>query len=131
MPTATGTIDLEFSDETYDDRDGTQLARRSLRKVFKGDLEGASEGEFLLAIAPAGSAAYVGLDRVTASIDGRSGSFVLVHAATQSADKAVASIGVLTNSATEGLEGLRGELTIVIAPDRSHSYSFDYELEES
>jgi Protein of unknown function (DUF3224) len=63
MATATGTIEVDFSDETYDDRHGTQLARRRLRKVFRGCIEGESDGEFLLAMAPAGSAAYVGLDR--------------------------------------------------------------------
>jgi hypothetical protein len=129
MGTATGALEVDFSDQTFDDRNGTQLARRRLRKLFHGDMEGESEGEFLIAVAPGGSAAYVGLDRVTASIAGRSGSFVLVHSATRSPAGESASITVLANSATGDLRGLHGELTIAIGPDGAHTYTFDHEVQ--
>jgi hypothetical protein len=131
MSTASGTLDVDFSDETFDDRDGTQLARRRLRKVFTGDIDGESHGEFLLAIAPDGAAAYVGLDRVTATIAGRSGNFVLVHNATRSRTSESASISVLVNSATAGLQGLRGDMTIAITPAGAHTYTFDYDINGS
>jgi hypothetical protein len=82
-----------------------------------------------MALAPEGSAAYVGIDTVTAAIGGASGSFVLVHSATRSADGESAQIVVLPNSATDELTGLRGELTIAVEPDGIHTYTFSYELD--
>jgi hypothetical protein len=128
MHIACGVLDVDYTDQTYDDRAGTQLSRRYLRKVFHGDVEGESTGEFLTARAPRGSAAYVGIDTVTAAISGASGSFVLVHSATRSADSESAQIVVLPNSATDELAGLRGELTIAVEPDGIHTYTFSYEL---
>ena len=128
MPIASGRLDVDYTDETYDDRAGTHLTRRRLSKVFHGDIEGESAGEFLMAVAPGGSAAYVGIDGVTAAIRGVHGSFVLVHSATRSTDGESAQIVVLLDSATDELAGLRGELTIAVEHDGTHTYSFDYEL---
>jgi hypothetical protein len=129
MLIASGVLDVDYADETYSDRPGTQLSRRHLCKIFHGDIEGESTGEFLMALAPRGSAAYVGIDTVTAAIRGASGSFVLVHSATRSADSESAQIVVLPNSATDELAGLRGELTIAVQPHGIHSYVFNYELD--
>ena len=56
MHSASGVLEVDYADETYDDRAGRQLSRRHLRKVFHGDIEGESTGEFLMAVAPQGSA---------------------------------------------------------------------------
>jgi hypothetical protein len=98
MPIASGVLDVDYTDEHYDDRAGTHMSRRRLRKVFRGDIEGESAGEFLMAVAPGGSAAYVGIDGVTAATGGASGSFVLVHSATRTPDSAI--------GADHGLAGL-------------------------
>jgi uncharacterized protein DUF3224 len=129
MPIASGVLDVDYTDERYDDRAGTHLFRRRLRKVFRGDIEGDSAGEFLIAVAPGGSAAYVGIDGVTAAIRGAHGSFVLIHSATRSTDRESAQIVVLADSATDELAGLRGKLTIEVKPDGTHTYIFDYELD--
>jgi hypothetical protein len=131
MPTARGTLEVEFTDETYDERDGTQLSRRRLRKVFRGDIVGESVGEFLMAVGQGGSAAYVGIDRVDATVAGAPGSFILVHSATRTPGQASATIVVLADTGTGDLRGLRGELEIAIAPDGSHTYTFVYELERA
>jgi hypothetical protein len=131
MPTARGTIEVEFTDETYDDRDRIQLNRRRLRKVFHGDVVGESVGEFLMAVGQDGSAACVGIDRVDATVAGAPGSFILVHSATRSAAETPARIVVLADTGTGDLRGLRGELAITVAADGSHTYAFDYEFERA
>lgn len=74
----TGTFEIvTWEEKTYDAQAGTKLTRTHLTKTFHGDVEGTSAAEMLMAYgAVEGSAAYTGFERVTASIHGRSGSFV-------------------------------------------------------
>ena len=59
------------------------LSRLTIDKRFHGDLEGISKGEMLATQTDVpGSAGYVALERVTATLKGRAGSFVLQHSAT-------------------------------------------------
>src|SRR4028119_44160 len=98
MPTrATGTFEIDSWDEKpYDEREGTKLARVRVAKTFRGDVEGVSTTDLLLAYgAEEGSAAYVGFERVVGSIHGRAGSLVLHHTATSSPNgRPAASRGV-------------------------------------
>jgi hypothetical protein len=128
MPTAVGSLELEFSDTTFDDEQGTALTRRVLRKTLHGTLAGETHGEFLLAVSRSGSAAYVGVDRFRGALGGRRGSFVLVHDGRRSETGQSASITVLEQSATDELEGLSGELEITAHPDGPYRYRFAYEL---
>jgi hypothetical protein len=116
-----------WKDELFDDRDDTKLGRAQLTKTFQGDFKGHSSAEILTAQAPQGSAAYVGLERLTGSLRGRSGSFVLVHAATDPQARSV-PVSVLPNSATAELVGLRGRGQIERHPDGSHTFTLEYEL---
>ena len=130
MTTLHGTIDVDFTDEIYAEYGSTVFSRRRLRKFFAGGFTGRSEGEFLMTVDGRGTAAYVGLDWVSATIDGRNGSFVLVHRATRSLGGESASVAVLPGSATDDLEGLGGTLEITLDSESRHTYTFDYELKE-
>ena len=51
------------------------IGRMTIDKTFAGDLEGTSKGEMLTdSTKSTGAMAYVALERVTASLNGRSGS---------------------------------------------------------
>jgi hypothetical protein len=133
MTTATGRFDLTSWDEEVvgatDDAEGVRLARVRNSKSFEGGIAGTSVAEILQALAPDGGAAYVGIERVTAMVDGRKGTFVLRHSAVAGADgSGDFRVDVVPGSATGDLAGLRGELAIVRADDGEHTYSFDYEL---
>jgi len=66
-----------------DDPAVADLGRVAIDKLFHGDLEGTSKGEMLTAgTATKGSAGYVAMERVTGSLQGRKGSFILQHTAT-------------------------------------------------
>ena len=109
--------------------DGGTLGRMSIDKQFHGDLEGTSKGEMLSAMSNVkGSAGYVAMERVTGTLRGRSGSFVLQHNATMTRGKPELNIIVVPDSGTGQLTGLSGKLNIIIAPDGKHSYEFDYTL---
>lgn len=85
--TSTFTID-DWKQETYDERDGTTLARAHVEKTFAGEIEGTSTAELLLAGTTSGPAAYVGLERFSCRVGGRTGGFLLLHSATQSPPRA-------------------------------------------
>jgi len=107
------------------------LGRMSIDKQFRGDLVATSEGEMLsIMTAVAGSGAYVALERVTGTLNGRSGTFVLQHSATMTRGTPHLSLTVVPDSGTGALAGLAGSMEIIIDAGK-HSYDFDYTLGES
>src|SRR5215469_15669803 len=105
------------------------LGRLTIDKRFHGDLEGISKGEMLATQTETpGSAGYVALERVTGTLKGRSGSFVLQHSATMHRGIPVSSISVVPDSGTGELQGISGKMTIAVAADGAHSYEFDYKI---
>jgi hypothetical protein len=76
-----------------------------------------------------GSAAYVGLERVTGSVHGRSGSFVLRHSAAMERGAGESNLDVVPDSGTGGLRGLRGEARISVEPGGGHSFTLEYDFE--
>jgi hypothetical protein len=130
MTTTTGRFDLtSWDEEAYDDAEGARLVKVRNTKTFEGGISGTSTTELLQAIAGDGGAAYVGIERVTAEIDGRKGTFVLRHSASMTPDGGGdMRVDVVPGSATGDLAGLGGELTITMTPEREHSYTFAYTL---
>jgi hypothetical protein len=74
-----------------------------------------------------GSAGYVAMERVTGTLHGRRGSFVLQHSGTMHRGAQALVISVVPDSGTDELAGLSGAMRIVIAEGK-HRYEFDYEL---
>jgi hypothetical protein len=113
---------------TYNTTDGTMLDRMSIDKLFHGDLETTSKGEMLSAGTKVkGSAGYVAIERVTGTLGGRAGAFVLQHSATMNRGEPQMAISVVPDSGTGELEGLAGKMVIEIASGQ-HSYVFDCTL---
>jgi hypothetical protein len=119
-----------YEEEPYDDRDGTALGRVHITRSFSGEIEGQSTAELLTARAADGSAAYVGLDRISATIDGKTGTFVLQHWGTVSSEGASTAGIVVPGSAAGDLAGLRGQGKIVVDDQGTHRLELDYELGE-
>lgn len=106
--------------------DKAVIGRRTLDKQFHGDLEASSCGEMLAVMtAVEGSMAYVALEKVTGTLAGKQGSFVLQHASQMVRGKPYQSIRVVPDSGTDELLGLDGEMQIDIR-DGEHFYHFEY-----
>lgn len=111
---------------------GAGIGRMSIDKEFRGDLEATSQGEMLaFRTAVANSAGYVAIERVTGTLHGRRGSFVLQHSSTMDRGVPTQGIAVVPDSGSDELAGLRGTMTISIAEGGAHSYAFDYTLSDS
>ncbi len=108
---------------------GTGLGRMSLDKQFHGDLDAVSQGEMLSAMGSVkGSAAYVAIERVTGTLDGRKGTFFLQHRGTMTRGVPFLDVVVVPDSGTGELSGIDGKMNIDIAEGGKHSYTFDYSL---
>jgi Protein of unknown function (DUF3224) len=126
---AKGTFEIGSWDERiFHEGERVRLGRTRLTKTFQGDLVGTSEVEMLGVHVPVGGefqgAAYVAVERVTGSLHGRSGGFVLTHVAGEAHGMTVA---VVPGSGSGDLEGLTGEIRIVRHADGSHEYTLDYQ----
>ncbi|WP_266156992.1 DUF3224 domain-containing protein [Dyella silvatica] len=101
---------------------------RTIDKQFHGELEAHSLGEMLSAGGEVpGSAGYVAIERVTGTLHGRHGSFLLQHSGTMNRGEPQLAIHVIPDSGTEQLTGLTGSMAIIIEHGQ-HSYTFDYQL---
>ncbi len=130
MPTvAKGTFVVEMKPQTEPSTaEGVSLGRMSLDKRFDGDLVATGKGEMLTALTPLkGSAGYVAMERVTGTLQGRSGSFVFQHSGTMDQGAQRLSITVVPGSGTGALAGISGALRINITDGR-HFYEFEYSL---
>ncbi len=127
---ATGTFDVRITPAAADDADGPAVAKMSIDKQFHGDLDALSKGAMLAShIAETGAAAYVAVEQVDGTLQGRRGTFLLLHQGTMTSDGQHLTVLVAPGSATGALVGLTGSMGIQIV-EKNHFYTFDYQLPE-
>ncbi|MEO6076502.1 MAG: DUF3224 domain-containing protein [Dokdonella sp.] len=126
---AKGEFNVNLTPQVLADTDADpSMGRLSLDKQFHGDLEANSRGEMLSARSGVqGSAGYVAIERVTGTLNGRSGSFVLQHSGTMVRGTPTLNVNVVPDSGTDALTELTGSMSIDIR-DGKHYYMFDYAL---
>ena len=124
-----GPFEVKLAPQPMSDRvESPPLGRMSIDKRFHGDLKATSRGEMLSAGTDVkGSAGYVAIERVTGTLGGRSGTFVLMHTGVMNRGVPELTITVVPDSGTGGLAGLAGTMSIVIAEGK-HTYEFEYTL---
>jgi len=125
---AKGTFEVKLAPVAVD-KDGAASGSLSLTKTFQGDLSGTSQGQMWTAEAGVqGSGGYVAIEKVSGTLNGRSGTFTLLHQGTmkQGGDFKMAIV-VVPDSGTGQLAGLGGTMTIRITEGK-HFYELDYTL---
>jgi hypothetical protein len=127
---AAGTFELDAyeTDKPYDEHLDTKIARVHIEKTFSGDLVATSTAELITVTTGDVPRAYVAIERVEGTLDGRTGGFVLQHNAGGENGKPWLSWKITEGTGTGDLEGITGEGQIVIGDDGSHSYTIDYDL---
>lgn len=127
---AKGTFEVKISAEPSPDPvEGVTLGRMRLEKRFAGALAGTSEGQMLASRTPVdGSAGYVALERVTGTLEGKEGTFVLQHSGVMTRGERSLTVTVVPDSGTGALRGLSGRMDIQIV-EGQHLYDFEFELE--
>jgi len=128
------TANSRFAIKSWDEKpysegkDLPRLSRAAVTKTLTGDIEGEGQTEYLMMYRSDGSAAFVGLERVTARIGGKSGTFVLQRTGVFENGEARESYTVVPGSATGELDGLRGEGNSSVGHGMEHPFALDYDL---
>jgi Protein of unknown function (DUF3224) len=124
----TGKFDVTLKPQSSDDiGDGAPLARMAIDKRYHGELEASGKGEMLTALTPLkGSAGYVAMERISGSLQGRKGSFVIQPSATMTRGVPSLSVTVVPDSGTGELAGIAGKMSIVVGD--YHAYDLEFTL---
>jgi hypothetical protein len=116
-----------YDEEAYAEADGIELSRVHIARTFSGDLEGESTAELMIAKSEGGGG-YVGHDRITGTLDGKSGSFVFQHSGIMGPEGVTNTGTIVPGSGTGDLEGITGEGTMLADEEGSHTLTLAYEL---
>jgi hypothetical protein len=104
------------------------IERLSIEKKYHGDLQGTSMGQMQAIKDDRNTGAYVALEKVVASLRGRSGTFMIMHYGYMS-QGAIGRwlVEIVPDSGTQGFEGLSGTMKI-IQQDNKHFYEIEYSM---
>ena len=131
MAKATGTFEVTSGgEEPYEELDGgIKLTHASGTQMFSGDIAGDGAIHWLMLYRTDKTAQFVGLQRITGSVDGRRGAFVL--AADGEHDGTASRVGwtVVPRSGSGDLAGIRGTGRLVAPGGRHGIYELEYEFD--
>jgi hypothetical protein len=102
----------------------------TMEKRYAGDVQGLSATLFTSARNPdSGAGSYVALESFEGSLNGVTGCFNFVHAAsTHGDDRYGESFAIVEASGTDGLAGISGGGGMTVDEDGTHRVWFDYTL---
>jgi len=125
-----GTFEVTMKAEPpYETVEQVALGRASFDKRFSGPLTATGAVQMLAARGPVpSSAGYVALERISGTLEGKAGTFALVHLGLSDRGAQSLTIAIVPDSGTGELRGIRGRMSIEIVEGRHH-YSLDYTLE--
>jgi hypothetical protein len=129
------TAKAQFAIKSWDEKpysegaDLPKLTRASVAKTFTGDLEGEGHVDYLMMYRSDGSATFVGLERITARLGGKAGTFVLQRTGVFEGGQAKESYSVVTGSGTGALRGLQGDGTSALGHASEHPFVLNYALD--
>ncbi|MEV7598548.1 DUF3224 domain-containing protein [Kitasatospora sp. NPDC089797] len=125
---ASGSFEVTaFEPVETEEHEGAAFGRVRIAKTFTGGLSGRSEVRMLsVGDAAGGPASYVAVEHVTGELDGRTGSFVLQHAAW---DTTGVTIRVVPGTGAGELAGITGEFRLAVDGSGAHTYVLAYRLD--
>jgi hypothetical protein len=129
---ASGYFDVTLAPQAADNPQvrTAQIDRLSIDKKYHGDVRGTSTGQMQAIKDDRSTGAYVALEKVVASLQGRSGTFMLMHYGYMSqGDVGRWLVEIVPNSGTGELAGLSGTMKI-IQKEEKHYYEIEYTLPE-
>lgn len=128
--TANGRFAIKNWDETpySENPNEPKLTRASVKKSFTGDIEGDSQVEYLMMYRTDGTATFVGLERFTGRVGGKTGSFVLQRCGAFDGGQAKETYSVIPGSGTGQLAGLTGEGSTSVGHGAEHPFSLSYQI---
>lgn len=110
---------------------GARLTHAVVAYNYSGGISGTSRMQYLMSYNTDGvTGSYVALEAISGRLDGRAGSFALLHSGTFDAQSISAAVSVVPGSGTGELAGLRGTGAIHLrGHQNSYPFSFEYDFE--
>lgn len=127
---ASGPFEVKVAPQPNDDKTNDPwMGRMSIDKHYHGDLEAAATGLMLSGgDYKSGSAGYVAMEKVSGTLQGRTGTFLLQHSATLTQGAQQLSITIVPGTGTGQLAGIAGKMDIKIKEGGKHFYELEYTL---
>ena len=116
-----------YDEEPYAEAEGTELSRVHISRTFTGDLEGESMAELMIAKSEGGGG-YVGHDRITGTLAGKSGGFVFQHSGVMGPEGVTNAGTIVPGTGTGELESISGEGAMLADEEGNHTLTLTYEL---
>ncbi len=116
-----------YDEEPYGEADGAEVSRVHISRTFTGDLEGSSAAELLIAKS-GGGGGYVGHDRITGTLQGKTGGFVLQHTGLMGPEGITNTGTIVPGTGTGELEGITGNGTMLADEEGNHTLTLVYEV---
>lgn len=131
MTKATGSFEvLTGGEEPIAELDGgIRLTHASGTQTFSGDIDGNGSVDWLMLYRSDKTAHLVGVQRVTGSVGGRRGSFVIAADGDHDGTASRIVWTVIAGSGTAGLAGIQGTGQMLAPGGRTGTYELDFELE--
>jgi hypothetical protein len=131
MTTARGSFTVTGGmEDPYDELEGgIKLTHASGNQSFSGDIDGEGAVHWLMLYRADKTAHFVGLQRITGSIGGGSGSFVAAAEGDHDGTGSTITFSIVPNSGTGELTGITGDGTLVAKGGPNGTYELDYTLD--
>lgn len=119
-----------WDEKPYDEPEGgIKLNKATVTYTYEGDIAGESLSESLLAYPTEKTSTYVGLEKISGSIGGKKGSFVLQSTGTYDGTNARADSTIIEGSGTGELRGITGTSKMEVGHDGNGTLTIDYDFE--
>lgn len=132
---AKGTFVFSAWDEkTWDGKEqrevkGAKLTHAKISNTYSGDLEGTSELQYVMFYDAEGKAVYHGMEKITGTLDGKTGSFVMHIRGGFDGKVAGGAYEILPGSGTGALQGITGSGSFEAQLHENNTpYTLEYSL---
>jgi hypothetical protein len=119
---------FEITMEPQPDEDAP-AGRMIINKQYSGGMVGTGIGQMVSKRTETGTAAYFAVEEFDGTLDGKTGSFTLLHSGFMSPDDRVLVVNIMEGSGAGELENISGSLDIIME-DGQHLYVLEYEFIE-
>lgn len=137
MPQAISSFEVTgWDEEAYEERSHEpRLSRATVTKRYRGDLDGEGAAELLMCQADAADydlgAGYVASEKVSGTLLGKRGGFVMQHGGLSGGGSDPHTFGsIVPGSGTGALKGITGQVMITRDDDGKHTLTMDFTLGE-
>ena len=131
MTKARGSFEVSGgTEDPYDELEGgIKLTHASGSQTFSGDISGEGAVHWLMLYRTDKTAHFVGLQRITGSIGGRTGSFVASAEGDHDGTGSTIAFSIIPDSGTGELKGISGDGSLVAKGGPSGTYELSYTLD--